>query len=146
MVTKMRLDKIKILPAFQACPPRQEKVEAKLAHYKKYGRYDRDLQVDRNGWLVDGYATYLVMRANNEQVACVGIAENVWPAAACEDGSGNRDWYQIPMKLARKLRPGQGVLLFANGKLGVQTVRNLELFSGRPCWPARGLALPSAFT
>ena len=146
MLKKMRIDKIKILPAFESCPPRAEKLQAKRDYYASRGRYDRDLAIDNHGWLVDGYATYLVMKENGESTVCVDRTEDVWPAIACDDGSGRWDWYHVPMGLARRLRPGQRTLLFSNGRLRVLRVRNIELFSGRPCWQAWGIALPGVHT
>lgn len=142
MVMKMDMAKIRVLPSFAACPPRAEKLDRKRAYYEQNGHYDRKLLVDRNGWLVDGYATYLIMKENGESTAESEIASGIWPVAGCADKSGKWDWYGVSMRLAKKLRPGSRVLLFANGALRSLQVRQIELFSGRPCWPAHGFMLP----
>ena len=142
MVMQMKMSRIRILPSFQACPPRPEKLERKRAYYRENGQYDRFLSTDGHGWLVDGYATYLVMKENGESVATVDIAKNIWPGIGCEDKAGKRDWYSVPLRLARKLKPGGRVVLLANGGIRVLKVRQIELFSCRPCWPAHGFSLP----
>lgn len=142
MVMQISMDKIRILPSFRACPPRAEKLRRKREYYAVNGHYDRVLSVDGRGWLVDGYATYLVMKENGESVATAEVAKNIWPAVGCDDKDGKRDWYGVSLRLARKLRPGKRVVLFANGALRVLQVWQIELFSGRPCWPAHGFALP----
>lgn len=142
MVMQMDLNRVKILPAFEACPPRAEKLERKRAYYAENGRYDRMLSVDGRGWLVDGYATYLVMKENGETKVEAEFAKNLWPAALCEGKGRKRDWYSVPMRLAKKLYPGRRVLLLADGSVRLLRVRQVELFSCRPCWPAHGFALP----
>ena len=119
---QIRMDKIRILPSFLACPPRAEKLRRKREYYATNGHYDRALAIDGHGWLVDGYATYLVMKENGESVAAAEIAQNIWPAVGCDDKHGKRDWYSIPLGLARKLRPGRRIVLFANGAIRVLQV------------------------
>lgn len=63
----MRLSDIKISADFHASRPQQSKIDSCAAYYAQHGTLDRDIVLDSNGYLVDGYIGYLVLLANHVQ-------------------------------------------------------------------------------
>lgn len=144
MIVKMDIQKIKILPMFWACPPKEYKIADRLEHFKQTGQYGRELVLDEKGWLVDGFAAYIAMLRNHErEAAATVLSGRMRPAIQCEDRNGVRDWYMVPMRIVRRIKPGSKVVLFARGRVSVMRVHVMEVFSGRPVWAANGFALPS---
>ena len=136
-----RLDEIKILPSFQACPPKNYKLASKREYYFQHGVYDRQLIIDPDGWLVDGYATYLVMRENGEISTDVEISYRILPCASFSYRDGHCEWRIISFQMARKLVLGDRVLLFQDGRFCFALTRHVNMY-GRPGWPcARGIRL-----
>lgn len=143
MLIKMDINKIKILPMFWACPPKEHKVLERLEYFAQTGDYGRILTLDAKGWLVDGFASYIAMRRNHELIVPVNVLDGCMrPAIQCEDCDGTMDWYMVPMRMARHMKPGNRVVLFTRGRIMVMRVRILELFSSRPVWSANGFVLP----
>lgn len=64
----MLLSDIKIPEDFLASQPRQSKIQDCATYYAQNGALDRDIILDSDGFLVDGYIGYLVLLAN-------GVAE-----------------------------------------------------------------------
>lgn len=60
----MKLKDIVIPKLFLDSPPKEEKIKEVTDYYKKHGKLDKPIIIDKNGTLVDGYVRYLV--ANNE--------------------------------------------------------------------------------
>ncbi len=51
---------------FLATQPRREKIEATIAYYKKYGKFDKPVViVGENNLLVDGYKRYVAAKELN---------------------------------------------------------------------------------
>ena len=100
--------------------------------------------LDEKGWLVDGFAAYIAMLRNHErEAAATVLSGRMRPAIQCEDRNGVRDWYMVPMRIVRRIKPGSKVVLFARGRVSVMRVHVMEVFSGRPVWAANGFALPA---
>lgn len=59
---QIKLDKINIPAKFKATIPAAEKIAARLACYQKAGAFDREIILDENYNLIDGYSTYLVCK------------------------------------------------------------------------------------
>ena len=59
---KMKLSEIKIRENFLNTIPSPTKYQKKREKWLRTGRQDRYIVVDNNGYLEDGYITYLVMK------------------------------------------------------------------------------------
>ena len=59
---RINLSDIKITKYFKQKPPNPEKIKTCYAFYRYHKRLDRDLVVDANKCLVDGYVGYLVAK------------------------------------------------------------------------------------
>lgn len=53
---------IKIQEAFKNSPPRTIKFIAKLMYYQAYKRFEQPIVLNKNGYLIDGYTTYLISK------------------------------------------------------------------------------------
>ncbi len=67
----MKLSDIKIRKSFKRTSPNQDKMNACRDYYEKHCCIDRDLVVNRHGYLVDGYIGYLVLMENGVEEADV---------------------------------------------------------------------------
>lgn len=59
---KLRIDEIKIPENFAKQLPNMDKLKARIEHFKKCETFDREILVDENNTLLDGYTTYLIAR------------------------------------------------------------------------------------
>lgn len=65
----MKIADIKIQKRFKNTPPADWKLEQCRDYYKQHGELDREIVVNTNGFLVDGYVGYLVLLENNVEDA-----------------------------------------------------------------------------
>jgi len=75
--THMTLDEIKIPKSFKNHPPRAQKILARYEHYNATRCFDREIVVDDDNTLVDGYSVYLAARMLDlKQIRVLKIASN----------------------------------------------------------------------
>lgn len=58
--TYIRVSSIVVLDSFKQTQPSLDKIQSKLEYYKENGFFRKDIVVDGNGLLLDGYITYLL--------------------------------------------------------------------------------------
>ena len=63
-MVKMKLSEIKISNAFAVTTPKYDKLNACRNYWKENHGQDRDIVVDKNNVLIDGYIQYLVLKEN----------------------------------------------------------------------------------
>ena len=61
----MKLENIIIPNTFQEKHPKKDKMDECRAYYESYGKLDREIVVDHENVLIDGYVGYLVLQENN---------------------------------------------------------------------------------
>lgn len=71
---KMKLSDIKITSAFAESVPSEKKMEECRDNWNTFERQDRWIVVDQNGYLIDGYVMYLVLKENNIEETKVKIS------------------------------------------------------------------------
>lgn len=59
---KIELDKINIPTNFRRDLPNRVKISNRYSFYKKTGSFDREILIDENNNLIDGYTTYLICK------------------------------------------------------------------------------------
>ena len=67
---------IKVLRKFSVSHPNEDKMNACRAYYRENHKLDRDIVVDENMQLKDGYIGYLILKENNVSVVGVKQAES----------------------------------------------------------------------
>ena len=70
----MKLSDIKISSAFAESVPSEKKMEECRDNWNTFERQDRWIVVDQNGYLIDGYVMYLVLKENNIEETKVKIS------------------------------------------------------------------------
>ena len=60
----MKLSEIKISNAFASTTPREDKVKVCRNYWEENHEQDRDIIVNKNNVLIDGYVQYLVLKEN----------------------------------------------------------------------------------
>lgn len=56
------ISEIKILPCFAEHPPSQRKIFKKMCDYLRHNKQIKPIVLNRNGYLIDRYATYLALQ------------------------------------------------------------------------------------
>lgn len=59
----MKLNNVKISKGFAEHFPSTEKLNECHNYFRKHGYLDRQIVVDENGYLIDGYIGYIIVRA-----------------------------------------------------------------------------------
>lgn len=63
-IKQMKVKDIKIKDSFLKTQPSRQKMKEKWFFYREIGRLESDIIVDKNGYLVDGYTSYLIAEAD----------------------------------------------------------------------------------
>lgn len=58
----INIDDIRIPSNFENSLPKFSKLKKRYDFYKKTGEFDREILVDKNNILIDGYSTYLICK------------------------------------------------------------------------------------
>ena len=136
------MDHIKILPFFKAFPPKPETLERKRAVWISTGTYGSPLIIDEKGWLLDGYASYLLMCENHERVADVRIKKSPRAVLLAGPPGGRYAAYVVNMGVARRVGPKSTVVLYTGGRVRILEARNIDFNEFRRATDARGMVLP----
>lgn len=70
----MKLSDIKITSAFAESVPSEKKMEECRNNWNTFERQDRWIVVDQNGYLIDGYVMYLVLKENGIEQTKVKVS------------------------------------------------------------------------
>ena len=62
-----RLKNIKIKESFIEHPPKKAKMNYKISYYLITGKFEQPIIIDKNGYLIDGYTTYLICKRKNKK-------------------------------------------------------------------------------
>ncbi len=73
----MKLDSIIIPSTFQEKRPAKYKMDECRYYYEEHGKLDREIVVDHEGVLIDGYVGYLVLQEHNVMEADVKVANRI---------------------------------------------------------------------
>ena len=58
---------IKIKDSFIEHPPREEKMNYKISYYLITGKFEQPIVINKEGYLIDGYTTYLICKCKNKK-------------------------------------------------------------------------------
>ena len=61
------LSNIKIKDSFIEHPPREEKMNYKISYYLIRGKFEQPIVINKEGYLIDGYTTYLICKGRNKK-------------------------------------------------------------------------------
>lgn len=135
---------IRILPFFKDCPPKYEKLVVKDEYYHRYAEDPAKLSkffkvvIDRDGWLVDGYANYLTMRDHNDNRYEIEVHNGlIIPEIKASDKNGEIVRVRVNMPAASRLSRGRRFIVRYEGSLRCFTAMEISVFpdknsSGEP--------------
>lgn len=88
---KRKLSEIKIRDAFKETQPAEHKMEECRNYWNKNHKQDRYLVVNKDGYLIDGYVQYLILKENNIYEADVQMSNKLRKKWKCMK---NKDTYR----------------------------------------------------
>ncbi len=57
-----KLSNIKIKDSFKQHPPAEWKMNYKFYYYLTHGKFEQPIVINKDGYLIDGYTTYLICK------------------------------------------------------------------------------------
>lgn len=132
---QMNIDDIKISDQFLHTTPSPEKMERFEKYWLLTNHQDKAIVLDKNGYLVDGYIRYLIMKRNGAKT--VRAVYKGQPGALikgvhiCHDGTDTKEYtWRVPRskgwrKFINNLQIGDPVLCVT--KKGVKPVKVTEI-------------------
>lgn len=76
IVRNIKLKDIKIKEDFKRTPPNKYKMKQKWIYYRKTGTLQSDIVIDKDGYLINGYTSYLIAEADGIKKLDVIIKNN----------------------------------------------------------------------
>lgn len=62
-----KLSNIKIQESFKQHPPAEWKMNYKVYYYLIHGKFEQPIVINKDGYLIDGYTTYLICKKKNKK-------------------------------------------------------------------------------
>lgn len=134
----MKISEIKIKQTFKHTNPSEEKMKICRTYFNEYGKLDRDIVVDKNGFLCDGYVGYLVLVENGideVEVVCNQSSENKnnTYVFAYHSGSDKEYVWKVPKKIKSKdINNGSNILVQTRFGIKAVTATRIETLSTPP--------------
>ena len=122
----MKMSDIKIQDNFKISIPSNRKLQKCREYFKKHGTIDREIVLNKNGYLIDGYIGYLVLLENGiEDVEVVYINENYVNKTVyvfgCHSGNNKEYVWRVPKKVkVDNIVVGSNVLV--RTRFGIKTI------------------------
>ncbi len=115
----MLLSDIKIFPAFWEVQPSSRKMERKRRYFKKHQDLQSDIVVDQEGYLLDGFTSYLLAR--ELQLVDVPVRYGEWQVIRAYYKPGGKLYkWLLPEELTGQISVGDRV--YVSTQKGVQCV------------------------
>ncbi len=144
----IKLSDVKISNMFKNSPPNEKKMNRIRHNYIKYGVQDKPIVLDKNGFLIDGYARYLILQEFGEEYAKCIHKKNVikkipnykktptYYIYGLHSGCDKEFVWRIPCtridEFVGKVIPGDSVLVNAKNGTRSITVTKIELLEKSP--------------
>lgn len=130
----MKISDIKIQSNFKSTTPSEKKLLECRQYFNKYGKIDRDIVIDKDGYLVDGYVGYLVLRENNIKNVKVVLSNNRHHYGnkyvyvfGCHSNNGREYVWRVPNKSKFKnIKVGSNVLVQTKFGIKMITVKRIK--------------------
>lgn len=122
----MKLSEIKISNAFKEHEPSESKMEKCRKKFRK-GKMDRQIVLDGNGYLIDGYVLYKVLEENNysEDIPVVYRKPTTYVYGK-HPGNDKEYIWKVPKKYKGfDKKQGDVVLVHSNGTIQLVTITRI---------------------
>lgn len=134
----MKISDIKIQENFKTATPSDRKLRECREYFKKHGTIDREIVVNKNGYLLDGYIGYLVLMENGvEDVEVVSTNQSYVNKTiyvfGCHSGNGKEYVWRMSKKVkADNIAVGSNVLVQTRFGIKTITVTRIETLYSPP--------------
>ena len=132
----MKIDEIKIYPCFAAHEPKPEKMEQKEQYFEETGALQSQIILDSQGYLIDGYTSYLLARAHGIQRVSVRYGRRQIVRASHTPGGKMYSW-ELPGLLIDRVSAGDRVIVRTDRGIKAVTVAAVEEYAGQEQEPLR---------
>lgn len=123
----MLLSDIKIYPTFWEVQPSDRKMERKRQYLKKHRYFQSDIVVDEEGYLLDGFTSYLL--ANELQLVDVPVRHGEWQVIWAYHKPGEKLYtWRLPEELTGQISVGDRVDVHTQNGVQCVTVAAVERF------------------
>ena len=129
-------DAIKIYPCFAAHSPKAERMEQKEQYFTETGLLQSQIILDGNGYLIDGFTSYLLAKEHGIQVVPVRYSKRQIVRASHKPGGKLYSW-KLPWILIDRVHTGDKVLVRTERGVQAVTVAAVEEYAGNEPEPLR---------
>lgn len=121
----MKIDDIKIYQCFAEHPPRSEKMEQKEQYFQETGALQSQIILDRRGYLIDGYTSYLLARRYGIQSIPVRRGKRQI-VRACHKSGGQSYVWELPGRLVDRVSAGDKIMVHTQRGIRAARVTAIE--------------------
>ena len=132
----MKIEDIKIYPCFAACEPKPEKIQQKEQYFEETAIFQSQIILDRNGYLIDGFTSYLLARKYGIRTVPVRHGRRRIVRASHKPGGKLYSW-ELPETLIDRVSAGDMAIVRTERGVKVVTVAAVEEYAGNEPDPLR---------
>ncbi len=132
----MKIEDIKIYPCFAACEPKPEKIQQKEQYFEETAILQSQIILDRNGYLIDGFTSYLLARKYGIRTVPVRHGRRRIVRASHKPGGKLYSW-ELPETLIDRVSAGDMAIVRTERGVKVVTVAAVEEYAGNEPDPLR---------
>ena len=121
----MRLKDIQIYPCYEEHPPKPEKMNGKTKYFEKTGRFQSEIILDKDGYLIDGYTSYLLAQQQGMRRVLIRYGKRQIIKAYHREGGALYEW-ELPQSMIDRVSAGDRVLVPTKHGVRVVTVAAVE--------------------
>ena len=132
----VKIEDIKIYPCFVSHSPKAEKMEQKEQYFEETAILQSQIILDRNGYLIDGFTSYLLARKYGIRTVPVRHGRRRIVRASHKPGGKLYSW-ELPETLVDRVSAGDRVVVRTERGVKAVTVAAVEEYAGNEPEPLR---------
>lgn len=132
----MKIEDIKIYPCFAACEPKPEKIQQKEQYFEETAIFQSQIILDRNGYLIDGFTSYLLARKYGIRTVPVRHGRRRIVRASHKPGGKLYSW-ELPETLVDRVSVGDKAVVRTQKGVRTVVVTAVEEYAGNEPEPLR---------
>ena len=132
----MKIDEIMIYPCFAAHEPESEKMQRKEQYFEETGFLQSQIILDGNGYLIDGFTSYLLAKKHGIQTVPVRYGRRQIVRASHTPG-GKLYLWELPETLIDCVSVGDKAVVRTERGVKAVTVAAVEEYAGNELEPLR---------
>lgn len=135
-VVDITIDEVKIYPYFWSHEPKSEKMRQKDRYFTETGALQSQIILDGNGYLIDGFTSYLLAKKHGIQTVPVGYGKRQIVRASHKPGGKLYSW-ELPETLVDRVFAGDKAVVRMERGVKAVTVTAVEEYAGNEPEPLR---------